>query len=253
MPCPSSTPAKPEGPEACPLAVLTPGQVVRLWLHSALLPFTLGSLLGILCYVAAGNTLGFYLGPLAMITLVGPPLLLAESHWLNRLFVADGLVFATALVWLAGLFHPSLVFLDWLRCCLILGAYTSALLALAVFLHRLRLPPLAASTISVIFALAWLTWPIWLAPWLTGDGRERLVAALIAPHPLFALNALLTPAFPVPWAQYRIAYALTNIGDDIPYEMPASIVPCLLLHVLLAAALLLLSWRPPQQQATRNR
>jgi hypothetical protein len=98
----------------------------------------------------------------------------------------------------------------------------------------LRLPAVVAAASTVVVGLGWLTWPVWMAPWLTGEGREAVVAWLVWGHPVFALNGAMLEAFPVPWAQMPIAYRLTNIGDDIGYEMPQSVWACVIVHALIA-------------------
>src|SRR5438876_1142672 len=85
--------------------------------------------------------------------------------------------------------------------------YALGFSSLAAFLVRIRISP----AVVVILCLAWLSWPIWLAPALRGRASaERIVAVLVAANPIFAIQGALLRSFPVPWAQYRIAYRLTN-------------------------------------------
>ncbi|MGE5608020.1 MAG: hypothetical protein ACM359_02095 [Bacillota bacterium] len=218
----------------------TLGQLLRRWILAAAAPLLLSSLLMLLCYIATGPTLGLYFGGIAVFTLIGPALVLAETDRWNRAFVADAIVSIIALTWLLPVFQSLVGFGHWFGCYLLLAAYALALCGIALSLERLGLRPVAAAATTVLLALAWLTWPIWLAPWLRGAPGERLAAALVPAHPLFALNGYLANAFPIPWPQYRLAYILTNLGDDIPYTLPTTLLPSLLLHSLLGTALLLL-------------
>src|SRR5205814_3886332 len=114
----------------------------------------------------------------------------------------------------------------WSRATLVLLIYIFAIAGLAALLQRVRIPP----AVAVLLSIAWLSWPIWLASVLRGrESAERVVAVLVAANPTFAMQGSLFKSFPVPWAQYRIAYQLTNIGDDIAYQMPTSVFWCVLL------------------------
>jgi hypothetical protein len=98
-----------------------------------------------------------------------------------------------------------------------------------------------AAGVAVVAGCAWLSWPIWMAPWLTGEGREHVVAGLVWGHPLFGINGWLWNVYPVPWAQHRLAYAWTNIGDDIVYTMPGSVWPSILVHMVVGIGFLVVS------------
>jgi hypothetical protein len=230
----------PSGFAAAQRAALTP------LLFIAATPFTLSLLLSSSAYASAGPSLGLFLGCLAMVTFITPPLVLAQSTWPARAFSAAAILLPVIGLWLIPLSQSSITFIEWLRAILVLAAYMLSLIALAAAMQRLWLPPVLAAGLTVLFGAAYLTWPVWLAPHLTGANREELVAALVIGHPLFTLNGLLQSAFPVPWAQYKFAYILTNIGDDIPYELPRSILPCLAIHAALAAFLLLMSFIGPR-------
>jgi hypothetical protein len=129
---------------------------------------------------------------------------------------------------------------EWSRVTLVLLTYTLAISALGLLMSRVRVPP----AVVIVLSFAWLSWPIWLAPALRGrESSERIAAVLIAANPTFAIQGALSGSFPVPWAQHRIAYRLTNIGDDIPYEMPTSIMRCVIAHGIIAAiAMLAAHW-----------
>ena len=103
----------------------------------------------------------------------------------------------------------------------------------------LRIAPLAASAITVTLSLIWLTAPVWLASNLSDTGVSHLVAI----HPLFAINGVLSNLGT--WSHFPIAYReLTTLGQDIPYSLPTMIWPCMLAHLIPGAVLWwLASWR----------
>ncbi|MCY2955126.1 MAG: hypothetical protein NTU53_24630 [Planctomycetota bacterium] len=208
---------------------------------AGLIPFGLVLLLAVLCYVCVGGTLGLYLGGLAVVGLIVPPVLLGQRTLLEGVVAGGGMIVAIAIVWVIPVFQSVMAISEWLSGCVVLVSYAISLLGLAFLLRRVLGSAVVASALTVILGVSWLTWPIWLAPGLTGAGRERIVADLVYAHPLFGLSGSMRPAFQVPWAQYRIAYLLTNIGDDIPYELPATIIPCLLLHFSTGGVLLFAS------------
>ena len=92
----------------------------------------------------------------------------------------------------------------------------------------------SAAAIATLLALAWLTWPIWFSPALRGPGAEKLVAWLVAAHPLFAVNGMLHLRLGI-WNEFGIAYHLTSLQDEVAYSLPNSVFPCVLLHCGFAA------------------
>ena len=113
-------------------------------------------------------------------------------------------------------------------------AYAGAVAGVVWGLVWMRVPTVWAAAVTVVVWLAWLSWPVWMAPWLTGEGREAVVAWLVWGHPVFAMDRAMMEVFGVPWAQMPIAYRLTNLGDDIGYEVPRSVWGCVLVHVVIA-------------------
>jgi hypothetical protein len=199
------------------------------------------------CRYAAGPNLGLFLGALVGAALLTPPLVLTDGRWIGRLLALLGLIAGPPLVWLTDFGAAGVSFFDGMRITLVLAAFTASLGGLALMLYRIGFAAVFASAMVVAVALSWLSWPVWTAPWLHGRGAESLVAALVAPHPLFAINGGAEGPFPRPWAQYRYAYRLTTLGDHLNYSPPASIVPCVLFHGVLAGACLglirALDWR----------
>ncbi|HEV8603818.1 MAG TPA: hypothetical protein VGQ99_00545 [Tepidisphaeraceae bacterium] len=192
-----------------------------------------------------GRNLGLFFGGLVLASILAPMLTVAEEGLPNRASILAGIITAIALVWLTCIFNDTITLWEWSRATLVLLFYTLAISALAALLAKVRIPPAAV----VILSLAWLSWPVWLAPALHGQSSQRTVAALVVGNPTFAIQGALSRSFPVPWPQHRIAYRLTNIGDDIPYQMPTSILPSILGHGLPAAIALLAAHWPARPRA----
>jgi tetratricopeptide (TPR) repeat protein len=118
--------------------------------------------------------------------------------------------------------------------------------AVALTLRRLRLPAQPAAALTILLGLAWLTWPIWLAPAL----NESLAAALIRFHPLFALNAAL-PHLGL-WTEHgALMYHLTTLGQHVPYALPNP-AWTILFHILIAALLFGLIHRRDAEYAEKT-
>jgi hypothetical protein len=198
-------------------------------------PLLISTICALVSYLTLGPTLAAFLAGLIVVTLLAPMLTLADETALHRALAFTAVITPIAIMWAVPVFQTIVLPGEWFLCVLVLSAYAAALAGLAALFERLRFSAVAASAIVVVLGLVWLSWPIWLAPWLTGPSAEQRVARLVSAHPLFAISSALARPFPNPWAEYDIAYRLTNIGDDIPYELPATILKCLLFHLLVAA------------------
>jgi hypothetical protein len=186
-------------------------------------------------------TLGTFLAGIAVVTCLAPTLAMVEFELWRRLGVVAGIVGGIALIWLVLVDRSVLSWFVWARCCGVLTAYGITLAGLGALLVRMRLSAPLAAGVAVLVGLGWLSWPVWMAPYLAGERGERLVGFLVVGHPLFVINGVLADVFPSPWAQQRIAYVLTNIGDDIPYALPTTVAWCVAGHGLAGAVMLGLS------------
>ena len=206
-----------------------------------------------------GRNLGLFFGGLVLASILAPLLAIAESELNRRVSIVIASVVAIALVWLSCVANDAITLGEWARAAVVLGSFALAAASVAALLAKIRIPP----AVAVIVAIAWLSWPIWLAPALRGrESSERIVGRMVAANPIFAMQGALLKAYNVPWAQYRIAYRLTNIGDDIPYQMPTSIAPSVILHGAIGViAMLAAHWRrrtpvlqdrPPADQSPRS-
>jgi hypothetical protein len=222
--------------------------VGRALLPDLLLSFLFSAIFSIWMLIAIGRNLGLFFAGLILSTLLAP--ILSTKNPLHCIPI----IVAISLIWLSCIFNDAITPSEWLRATLVLLIYTLALSSLSILLSKFHIPP----ALIVILSLAWLSWPIWLAPALHGESSAPTVARLVAGNPTFAIQAALSSSFPVPWAQHRIAYRLTNIGDDIPYSMPTSILRCIIYHGIIAAIALLAARlaarpaRPPDDQSPKS-
>ena len=224
-------PLPPDGNAGEAVAAGFPNPRPGLW--AALIPAFLGLTGGLAVIAMVPPSLGTLCGGLAMATVMLPGLVAAQPRWLDRILAIVCFTIPLTATWLQLVNRDILHGGEWLLAALVLLTYGLAIGGLTCLLRMLRMPATAAAAGAVLAGVLWLSWPIWMAPWLSGPSGEKTVARLVAVHPAFALNGRLIRAFPVPWAQYRLAYDLTNIGDDIPYEMPRAIWPCVRLHLAL--------------------
>ena len=162
--------------------------------------------------------------------------MLTQQTLKSRLLVAGCVVDGIGAIWLFAIASPQISFVQWLLCYLVLIAYATLLSGMTLALLKLRLVPLAASAITVVCSLIWLTWPVWISPYLEGTRSNPIVDHIIAVHPLFAVNGVLANLGE--WSHWPIAYTqLTRLGQDISYTFPASIWPATLVHLIPGAVL----------------
>jgi hypothetical protein len=201
---------------------------IRAALLTAVAPLLFGLVAGIVCYLAVGATTGLFFGGVVMAALVVPPLTMTHADGARQAIVVASAVDGIAVAWLFAVADPSVSLLDFIRAYLLLAAWGVALWGVAVALTRVRVAPLFASAITVVLALAWLAWPIWLSPWLAG--RETLVAWLVAAHPLFGLDGALRHLGP-PWTEHHYMYTqLSVLNQDVFYSLPGGVGGATLLH-----------------------
>lgn len=191
---------------------------------------------GVVCYMSIGPTIGLFFGAVTIVTLLIPPLVAYEPNCLRQLIVASSVVDGIAAVLLFATADPYVTLLDWVRSYLLLTAFGAAIWGVTFRLTRLRIMPVFASAISVALALAWLTWPVWLSPWIAG--KDRLVAWLVAAHPLFGLDGTLRHLGP-PWTERHLMYTrLTVLNQDVFYALPRGVGRAVLFHAFIAIACL---------------
>jgi hypothetical protein len=165
-------------------------------------------------------------GGLAVVTLALPALAVASDRLLDTLLVTLAAIVAVTAVWLTlGISWP-----QWFACTFVLAAYAAALAGLACSLHRIGLNAVVSAAIVVSMALAWLSWPIWLSPFLAG--HQTLVDWLVFAHPLLAVNGTLVDQGI--WTERPQMYGWTALNQDVTYSIPASVMWCVIVHAAVA-------------------
>lgn len=200
-----------------------------------------GILAGGLSAWAGGASLGMYFAGVGLVSLILPHLVLAEQSPWRRGAIALAAAGGAGMVWL--LLDADATLAQRLLSLLVLLAYAAALSGLAVALRRTSLPAAAAAAIVIALAFAWLSWPIWLSPWLEGAQGESIAGALVPVHPLMGVNAIFDERGI--WTQQAtLMYSLSNLGQHVRYAFPLHPWWSILLHALLGAVLILAGhWR----------
>lgn len=182
------------------------------------------------CWHAAGPGLGLYLGAVLLATIYTPSLVLAGTSPRDRAAAACGAVLGAACVLAASTGAADVTAGECFRCCLVLAAYVFALSGIAIVWESIQFPPSVAAALTTILAMAWVGWPVWLSPWMTQHLADRLTPV----NPALAVNAVVRHLGS--WDHAPVAYrALTVLDQDVPYHLPRSIFPAVLLHLLLGA------------------
>lgn len=204
---------------------------LRSIFRCAAYPLALGLVGAALCYLAAGRSLGFFLGALAVACCIVPPLVAGASDRFAAVIVAGAVIDAIGIAWLVAVLRGDLTILQWLGCYIVLAAVVFGLAGAAWALRHV-VGPLASAAIVVAVAGAWLTWPIWTSPWITTEAAAWLAPA----HPPLAINRVLLELGV--WTQQPWMYRHTTLGQDVAFALPRTIWPCVLLHAIMATGLL---------------
>jgi hypothetical protein len=194
-----------------------------------------------ICEASVGDTLGLYLGGIFAAALLVGPLISAEETWRPRLLIPVAIWIGIGAVWFNAWLHNHIAFMPMARSNLALLSFCFALAGIGSLLRRIGLGFSGSATAVTLLALAWLLWPIWLSPVLSGAHGETIVNLFTPIHPIMAINAAVREPLGY-WAEQSIAYNYTNISDDITYSLPTSVFPCVAFHVVLAGACFGVVW-----------
>jgi hypothetical protein len=211
-------------------------------LATAAFPLTLSAIGALGCYAASGASLGVYLGGLLTVTAILPPLLLAEERWPPRLVALSATLVPVAVVWTVASLRSETRATECLAAFAILSVYALALSGMAAAFRRLRLSAAVASALTVVLALAWLTWPIYLSRTWQGEASAATVARLVNVHPGLAINAQLRHLGN--WTEQSIAYHLTDLNQTVPFAPPRTVWGTVLFHGAIGWALIALALWP---------
>ena len=207
-------------------------------------PFAIGMICAIACYLPAGDSLGFYFGGIALAAVVIPAIAMTQQRLVDSVLAAGGVIDGVGVVWLIAAIATAATIGQWIQAYLVLLSFGLALWALTVLLRQAIGAALAAG-ITVLLALAWLTWPVWLSPWIGGRIGEALVAWLTPAHPLLAINRVFIDTGV--WAEQRVMYRISALGQDVAYALPASVWMCVLVHAGVALAAATPMWWSPRE------
>ena len=208
---------------------------IKRTLRRSALPFALAAVAAASAYFASGDSLGFWFAGVAMLTALLPPLAAREARPGDAVLSAGAVADGVGTVWfIAALLFSSVNLGQWFFAYLVLAGYGAALFGI-VLSTRHTLGPTAAAAFAVILGFAWLTWPIWISPWLGGPVSSTLVAWLAPAHPLFAINRVFIEQGV--WTQQALMYRLTSLGQDVPLALPPSVWPCVLVHAIMGVML----------------
>src|SRR5690242_13179434 len=120
------------------------------FLRLATAPLILAAGATALCYTVAGDSLGFWLGPVALCALIVPPLAAGERDRLRAIVLSGAVTDGIAVMWLiAAALLSRATLLQWLMCYLVLLAFAWALCGITRLLR--------SGAIVTIISLAWLT------------------------------------------------------------------------------------------------
>jgi len=174
------------------------------------------------------SALAVTFGGLLAITIALPPLAVASDRWLDAVLITIASITAVILVWL----WLAISWPQWWACTLVLTAFSFAVAATTMLLARIGTHAVVSAAIVLVIALAWLSWPVWLSPYLAG--HQTLVNALVAGHPLLAVNGTLIDE--EIWTERPQMYGWTALNQDVSFSMPASVFWCVILHAGIGVA-----------------
>lgn len=153
------------------------------------------------------------------------------DRWLIAGCVIDGAGLGLLLI----LMDPLTGLLDWVLIYLVLLGFGLAMIGLMLLLIHM-LPSALAGMMVTLLAVAWLSWPIWMAPRM--EWVERHIHTLVSVHPLLTINARIDHEGL--WTHRTLSYRLMNLGQDYPYRLPSGIWPSAIVHAAIGLVLLMM-------------
>jgi len=192
--------------------------------------FALG--LSLVGYQVTGATLDLFVGGIFIAALITPPLAAVSSQ------SAIGICLGIAGTWWLAVHRYAISIGQWSMCLGVLISFTLVLTTTVRLLIRLKLPAVVASAIITLLSLAWLTWPIWLSSTLAGAQLHWSVIF----QPILVINHIISNLGI--WTEQQVAYGLTNLGQDVQYQLPSSAWPI----IAMQSGLSILASLPKRQQ-----
>jgi hypothetical protein len=194
------------------------------------------------CYIACGPGLGLFFGGLFVATLLIPAAALARTKLVHALDSVAAIILGIAGVWIVAVVRTEDTTIQWFLVVITLAAYGLALGGLARAIHRFYVPDVFAAAVVVILGIAWMCWPVWLAPHLSKSTSDRTINLMVSLHPPLVINGVLLGE--PPWTERTIAYQLTNLNQDIPMQLPTSALLGTVINLILGAGFFAISQIP---------
>ena len=217
------------------------GMAIR-WriLRRILVLLAMFGLMGLLAE-CTGMTLGLFLGGLALAAMLLPyALLLGADSW-DKWFLGAGVIDGVGLFWLVViLLDGEGTVWQWIGAYGVLLAVCAAQAMVTLLLARVLPNRVIAAGLGVGMLLVWLGAPVWLSHHLSGASVQRMVEV----HPLFAINGVIGWSV---WTEAPLAYRVLNLNQDVYYALPSSPLACILLHSIIAAAIIPFLVRPKRR------
>jgi len=209
--------------------------------------------IGVVSYIAVGANLGLFVAGFFSAAIITPSLCSALSlvgsalrtigvtqpqtvrnadpTYTQNLLAALAIWLALSTTWSAAFFTSPLSPNQFLQLDLLLLAFQLTLTAASGLLP---------APLVTLLAIAWLSWPIWLATFLRGVS-PRTIYWLVQTYPPLVTNGVLT--WEPPWSERSLAYRwLTNLNQDVMYQLPTSAWRAIVFMLLVAGGLMLVSY-----------
>jgi hypothetical protein len=123
------------------------------WL-AVVFPLILSTIAGVFCYLAAGVSLGLFLGALLLAALITGPLVAAETTWLGRALAVAGIIHGIAGVWMYATIKADLDLGIWTSSYLTLITLVFAIAGLTAFARHVGLGRVGAGAIVSLLSIA---------------------------------------------------------------------------------------------------
>jgi hypothetical protein len=207
--------------------------------------FLLSGIASVICLQSAGPLQGTLFGSCIAAVLLAPTLVSGASRGVfwpaaTTVAIAIGALAGIALALSRGQLNVRI----FLNGAAVIAALVFAAAGLTLLLTRLRIAPAAAAWIVTILLLAWLSWPIWMSPWISD--HKNWLPALTTPHPLLAIDAVLMRDGVKQWIEApSLMYGpppLTALGQDVFYVPPPNVWAMVGLHLTIAVPGFVLAW-----------
>lgn len=184
------------------------------------IPFVLAAVAQVLLGLRVGADLHTFFGGIVIATLVASPFATISESIFETFLLVIVVSFGVSIAWWLPASRDALTPSIWLQSGLMVLAWTLAVVGLSALLARIFREPTLGSAAATLLALTWLASPIWLG---------MHAAGVVRIHPLFAMNVSLIDLGL--WTEQPFEYRyLFSLGQDVPYLLPTSIWPTLVLH-----------------------